>query len=466
MRYEDAVKILSENDQSHLLKFWDRLDETQRQSLLGQIADLDFTALAEMRKALAAHLTPKTAKTLGEITPAPVAVLEGEAADAAARIGSFEIRNRRVAALVVAGGQGSRLGYEGPKGCFPIGPISQESLFFFHARKILALGREWGAAIPFYVMTSTENDAPTRAFFKENNYFGLDKDDVFFFTQAMWPALDADGRIILDRPDRIFLGPDGHGGTFAALERSGGLADMVKRGITSVFYFQVDNPLVDVADPVFVGFHKQRNADISLKVCAKRNADEGLGVVVERDGKVEIVEYTEFPPAQKSERLPDGDLRFKYGSVAIHVFDLDFLRREAQSGLPIHVAFKKVPFVDDDGDTVKPEAPNAYKFEKFIFDSLADAKISVCLAFDRADEFAPVKNATGNDSPATCQAALMAKWARWLRTCGVNVAVDENGVPAVKVEIDPAFAHSAAALRKRLTAENITIDPTKDILLQ
>lgn len=466
MQYEDAVKILSENGQSHLLKFWDQLNENQRQSLLDQIAGLDFAAIAKMRKALEAHIGSKSVKASGSMTPAEVSVLEGEAADAAERIGSFEIRNARVAALVVAGGQGSRLGYEGPKGCFPIGPITRESLFFFHARKILALSREWGAPVPFYVMTSTENDAPTRAFFEANNYFGLDKRDVFFFTQSMWPALDAQGRIILDRPDHIFLGPDGHGGTLSALERSGGLADMVRRGITSVFYFQVDNPLVNVADPAFIGFHKQNLADISVKVCAKRDPDEGLGVVVERDGKIEIVEYTEFTPEQKNERLPNGDLRFKYGSVAIHIFSVDFLMREALAGLPIHVAFKKVPSIDDAGRTVKPEKPNAYKFEKFIFDSLADAKVCTCLAFDRVDEFAPVKNAEGDDSSATCQAALEAKWARWLRECGVNVAVGPNGAPAVRIEIDPAFAHSAAALSKRLAEGDIVIDPSKDILLR
>ena len=466
MQYEDAVKLLSENGQSHLLKFWDQLDENQRKSLLDQIAGLDFAAIAKMREALAAHTGEKSTKAAGSMAPAEVSVLKGEAADAAERIGSFEVRNGRVAALVVAGGQGSRLGYEGPKGCFPIGPLTRESLFFFHARKILALGREWGACIPFYVMTSTENDAPTRAFFEENAFFGLDKRDVFFFTQSMWPALDAKGRIILDRPDHIFLGPDGHGGTLSALERSGGLADMVRRGISSVFYFQVDNPLVDIADPAFIGFHKQNLADISIKVCPKRNPDEGLGVVVERDGRTEIVEYTEFTPEQKNERLPNGDLRFKYGSVAIHIFSLDFLQREARAGLPIHVAFKKVPCVDGAGRTVKPVKPNAYKFEKFIFDSLADAKVCSCLAFDRADEFAPVKNAEGDDSPATCQAALVAKWARWLRDCGVNIAEGTDGAPAVKIEIDPAFAHSAASLRKRLASGGVEIDISKDILLQ
>lgn len=466
MQYKDAVNVLSNNQQAHLLKFWDKLTEKQKDSLLAQIAGLDFASIAKMHDLLARQNNPTARKAVAPMTPAVVTELYGEAHEAAERIGSFEIRNGRVAAIVVAGGQGSRLGYDGPKGCFPVGPITKAPLFYFHARKILALGKEWGSTIPLYVMTSCENDAQTKAFFEKNEYFGLNEKDVFFFTQSMWPALDQDGKIILDAPGHVFLGPDGHGGTLAALERSGGLADMVKRGITSVFYFQVDNPLVEVADPAFIGFHKQNLADISIKVCAKRDPEEGLGVAVERNGKTEIVEYTEFTKEQKNERLPNGELRYKYGSVAIHVFSTDFLKKEAKAGLPLHIAHKKVAFCNDEGATVKPAKPNAYKFEKFIFDSLSDAKVCGCLAFDRADEFAPVKNAEGEDSAATCQAALMAKWAGWLKECGVKVPCDAKGVPAVKIEIDPVFANSALALGKKLESGSVKIDTTKDILLK
>ncbi len=466
MQYQDAVEILSANHQEHVLKFWNDLAEGRKALLLAQVADLDFTAIAKMRDLLARNKGATGKAEASAMSPAPVTELQGEARDAAERIGSFEIRNGRVAALVVAGGQGSRLGYEGPKGCFPIGPVSGEPLFFFHVRKILALGRAWGSTIPLYIMTSQANDAQTRAFFAQHDNFGLDPKDVFFFTQSMWPALDADGRIILDEPGHIFMGPDGHGGTLSALERSGGLADMFKRGISSVFYFQVDNPLVEVADPAFIGFHLQNQADISIKVCAKRDPDEGLGVAVVRDGKTEIVEYTELTPEQKNERLPNGELKFKYGSVAIHVFSTDFLAREAEVGLPLHIAHKKVPYCDEAGKTVKPDKPNAFKFEKFIFDSLADARICACLAFDRAQEFAPVKNAEGVDSPATCKAALSAKWAGWLRECGIKVPCDANGAPKIRIEIDPVFAHSAEALKKQIAAKKLKINPSEDILLR
>ena len=398
--------------------------------------------------------------------PAPVVELAGADLAAAREAGEAELRAGRVGAIVVAGGQGSRLGFDGPKGCYPVGPVSNAPLFHFHARKLLALARAYGRPVPFYVMTSRTNDEATRAFFERNDFFGLPRGDVFFFPQAMWPALDPDGRIVLDAPGHLFLGPDGHGGMLAALERSGALADMRRRGVGSLFYFQVDNPMVDVADPAFVGRHVARGADLSIKVCAKRDPQEGLGVVVRRGGRTEIVEYTEFTDEQKNERLPSGELRWKYGSVAIHVFSRAFLEREAAAGLPLHVAHKKVPHVDAEGRTVKPAAPNAYKFEKFIFDSLADARIVENVAFDREAEFSPVKNAEGNDSPATCRADLSRKWARWLRAAGVEVPLDSRGYPTHKIEIDPAFAHDAAALAARFAAGEPRPAPGGDIWLR
>jgi|LSQX01.1.fsa_nt_gb UDP-N-acetylglucosamine/UDP-N-acetylgalactosamine diphosphorylase len=465
MEYQTALNLLKEHDQTHLLRFWDKLDKGEKKNLLEQISKLDFEMIAQMQQLLAADKSDDSSETASEIKPAYVSELYGEARGAASRTGSFEIRNARVAALVVAGGQGTRLGYDGPKGCYPIGPISDASLFYFHARKILGLSRKWGGAIPFYIMTSQTNDSATRQFFEDNKYFGLNKDDVFFFTQAMWPALTAGGKVILENPDQIFLSPDGHGGTLSALESSGALADMKKRGIKTVFYFQVDNPLVDVADPAFIGFHLRNVADIAIKVCAKRSPEEGLGLVVERDNKMEIVEYTEFTPEQKAERDSTGELKYKFGSVAIHTFSRSFLEKIATEGLPIHIAFKKVPYCDENGIRIEPDEPNAFKFEKFVFDSLAFAKNAYCLAFEREDEFAPLKNAEGEDSPATCKAALIAKWTRWLEYCGVKIPRNSDGTPINKIEIDPAYAFSADELKLRLEKDNKHIDPSKDILI-
>jgi len=323
-------------------------------------------------------------------------------------------------------------------------------LFHIHARKIVALERAYGSTVPFYIMTSRSNDHETKAFFEQHDYFGLSRDRVKFFVQGMWPALTADGRIVLDQKDHVFMSPDGHGGILSALRVNGMVDDMERRGLETLFYFQVDNPLVEIADPAFVGFHKKCGAQMSVKVCAKRDPQEGLGVVVRRNGRNAIVEYTELTKEQKHEVLPDGHLKFRFGSVAIHVFSMEFLKAEANAELPLHVAHKKVPYCDEQGNLVKPEKPNAYKFEKFIFDSLPDAETVLNYEFAREDEFSPVKNATGSDTPDTARRDMMRKWARWMEACGVQIPKNEEGDPLHKIELDPCFALGPEELKKKL----------------
>ena len=431
MTFEQAKQVLEKNEQAHVARFWDKLDMVARSALLAQIADIDFDEVARMRKILKSkpetrHLKPN---------PAPVGKWTKQSyADAFAE-GEDLLRKGRVAVLLVAGGQGSRLGYDGPKGAYEIGPVSGMPLFYFHARKIVRLVRVYGKPVPFYVMTSEVNDAATRACFEDHDYFGLNPADVVFFKQGLWPALDADGRFILESSGRIFVSPDGHGGTLTALAKNGCLEDMTARGIKSVFYFQVDNPLVDIADPAFIGLHALCGAELSLKLCLKRSPTEGMGAVSMQDnGRCGMIEYSELTPKQAA--------RFKYGSPAIHVFSLAFLKKEARKAMPLHVAHKKIPYVADDGKTVKPDAPNGYKFEKFIFDVLPDAKTLINLGFERNEEFSPVKNAVGEDSPATCRMALQAKWRRWLAEAGITVP------ESVPVEIDPAFANGAEDLKR------------------
>ena len=417
MTFEIAQKLLEDNKQSHVLKFWDTLDDAARAALLEQIAAIDFASVRRMQKAFC------TAPDVIELTDAERAL--------AREAGEKKLRAGEVAVLVVAGGQGSRLGYEGPKGVYPIGPVTGNSLFYFHARQIVGLSKRYNVRVPFYIMTSEVNYAQTKEHFEANNYFGLNKDDVILFQQGVWPTLTQDGLLILDAPGHIFMSPDGHGGTIAALDKNGCLADMTKRGIASVFYFQVDNPLIEIAEPAFIGLHAMNGADISLKVCAKRAPDEGLGVVVTRDGHSEIVEYTELSEDQAQRTTDDGELYFKYGSVGIHIFALEFLKAEASRNMPLHVAHKKIPMCDESGAVVKPTENNGYKFEKFIFDVLPNAAKVVNLAFNREDEFSPVKNAYGNDSPETCKRDMQAKWRRQLAAVGIQ----SDGKP---LELDPA----------------------------
>ncbi|MDD4871606.1 MAG: UDPGP type 1 family protein [Kiritimatiellae bacterium] len=437
LNFDKAKEILERNGQPHVLRFWDRLDNDQRKALLLQIEGLDFESLIRMKDMLSDNGT-KSSKS--DIQPAEVIPLSAAKEPKAAGAGEDAIRAGVVGVVLVAGGQGSRLGFEGPKGCYGIAPITNASLFEIHSKKILGLENKYKAKIPFYIMTSLANDKATKDFFVQNNYFGLSEDRVLFFVQGMWPALDKDGKIILDAPGRIFMSPDGHGGILAALRARGIFDDMEKRGLETLFYFQVDNPLVEIAEPAFIGLHRLNKADISVKVCSKRDPDEGIGVVVVKNGRNAVVEYTELTKEQKHARLPDGELKFKYGSVAIHVFSLDFLRKEADATIPLHVAHKKVPYCGNDGKTVKPDKPNAYKFEKFIFDVIPDARCTINVEFAREEEFSPVKNAEGSDSPATTRADMMKKWFRWFELIGISIPRDTKGKPRYRVEIDPCFA--------------------------
>ena len=449
MDHKTARAVLDEHQQGHVLKFWDKLDDAQQARLLGQIESLDFKALERIRSILAGG-TSAVHAAAGPMTPAPVLALRANEAEEPRRTGEAALAKGEVGVILVAGGQGTRLGYDGPKGTYALAPLSNASLFEIHARKILALERRHDASIPLYIMTSQANDADTRQFFKQHAFFGLTPDRVKFFTQGMLPAFWPDGRLVLEGPDRLFLAPDGHGGVLSALDRTGMLADMKRRGVTTLFFFQVDNPLVEIAEPVFIGLHVARGSEMSVKVCAKRDAAEGLGVVVLRDGRHAVVEYTELTDQQKNARQPDGELLFKYGSVAIHIFSRTFLEREAAAGLPLHQAHKKVPFCDETGTTRKPAAANAFKFEKFIFDALPDATRPLILEFAREDEFSPVKNAEGNDSPATARLAMIEKAARWLAACGVKMPRDAGGQPVYRLEIDPVYANSADELKQRL----------------
>ncbi|MFC1497771.1 UTP--glucose-1-phosphate uridylyltransferase [Verrucomicrobiota bacterium] len=447
LSYDSAKEKLNKMDQIHLLMFWDSLEERQKENLLGQIETLNEEAFQTM----IGLINDDQSEAQGaDIKPAEVVTLSGAEETQARHAGEEALRAGEVGIVLVAGGQGTRLGFDGPKGAFPVGPLTNASLFEIHTRKILALERKYDTEIPFYIMTSLTNDEQTRRFFAEHSYFGLSGDRVKFFKQGMWPALDKDGKVILDRPDHIFMSPDGHGGVIEALRSNGIFEDMKKHGVETIFYFQVDNPLVEIADPAFVGLHRKHDSEMSVKVCAKRDPEEGLGVIARRDGYNTVVEYTELTEEQKHAVRPDGRLRFLFGSVAIHIFSLGFLLREAESPMPLHVAHKKVPYCDEHGKTIKPQEPNACKFEKFIFDILPDAERNLNLEFARELEFSPVKNASGSDSPETTRRDMTLKFAGWLDACGVKVPRDETDDLLYKIEIDPCFALGPEDLKAKL----------------
>lgn len=436
--------------QGHVFRFFDELSPEEQEQLLQQASDVDLDELDHLVETLVKGESEGNDAIADELSPAnftPLPENNGDAAlwSNAKEMGEEALREGRVAAFTVAGGQGTRLGYDGPKGTFPVTPVLKKSLFQVFAEKILAAGNRYGKPVPWFLMTSTINHEPTVDFFRENDFFGLKEEDVFFFSQGLVPAVDADGKILLDQKGAIALSPDGHGGSLRALVRSGAIAEMENRGVDIISYFQVDNPLVRCVDPEFIGFHLLRDSELSSKALPKAYPDEKVGVFCERNGQSVVIEYSDMPDALVQERDESGEIRFRAGSIAIHIFGRDFIKRlgtgeTAEASLPFHKANKKVSFVDDQGNRIEPAEPNAYKFEMFVFDALPFAKNPVIIETARADDFSPVKNAEGVDSPATSRDDQLRQFSRWVKAAGEDIETDETGLPSIHFEVSPVFA--------------------------
>jgi UDP-N-acetylglucosamine/UDP-N-acetylgalactosamine diphosphorylase len=435
---------LHRHEQQHVLAFWDRLDDEQRRGLLSQLQALD---LEQLRRLHAQRGQTHAAPSADRIMPVPVIPHDAPDRDARRRQGEELLRQGQVAVLLVAGGQGSRLGFEHPKGMYAVGPVSKCSLFQIHSEKVLAMGRRYGKPLPFLIMTSPATHDETVTYFEEKRFFGLDRERVSFFCQGTMPSLDlATGRLLMESPGSLFLSPDGHGGTLTALATSGLLAKLKASGIKNVFYFQVDNPLVKIADPTFLGHHAAARAEVSSKVVAKRGPKEKVGVFARVDGRCAIVEYSDLPEELATATDESGRLKLWAGNPAIHLFDVAFLDKMTRDpeALPFHIAKKKVPHIDDAGRPVEPKAENALKFERFIFDTLPAADRWAIVETTRESEFAPLKNAEGEDSPATVEAALLSQAKEWITRAG--------GEARGKVEISPLYALDAEELASKLPA--------------
>ena len=447
-------KKLAAVGQEEVLRFWPQLDEVGRKNLSDQIESLDLDLikdLADTQVKVKAQIALPT-----DIQPAPAYPRTPDAArrtlyqDAEER-GRALLRAGKVGAFLVAGGQGTRLGYDGPKGEYKVTPIKNKPLFQVFAEQLTAYANHFGKPVPWYVMTSDANDAATRAFFHKSNFFGYDRQNIFFFQQGMMPAFSMDGKMLLGAKDSLALSPDGHGGSLRAIARSGALADMKKRRIEHLSYFQVDNPLVHVIDPMFIGLHDITGSEMSSKTIPKANALEKVGNFCIGDGTLQVIEYSDLPEKLALETNPDGGLRFNAGSIAIHALRVSFIERLNAGGklqLIWHRAEKKVPFVDDLGNPTKPEKPNAVKLEQFVFDAIPLARNAIVYTTERAEEFSPVKNAEGVDSLATCRRDQIRRAARWLREAGVEVPT-RDGEPEAAIEISPLFATDPTELARR-----------------
>jgi len=453
-------QILEKSDQSHVLRFWDKLNDSQRTKLLQQISGIDFNLITRLTQQ-ALDVKENAAVSI-ELEPAEfISLQERKSRDREALpAGEDALRSGKVAAFLVAGGQGTRLGYDGPKGIYPVTPVKKKSLFQLHAEKLLAMATRYGQVIPWYIMTSETNHAATESFFRENGYFGYDAENIMFFSQEMIPAIDRRGKLILDAPHHIFSNPNGHGGSLKALWQSGALADMKKRGVEIIFYFQVDNVLTRICDPVYLGYHILGNSEMSNKVVRKKSAEEKMGVLCKINGKLGLIEYSDISDDDMHAREPDGSLRFWAGNIATHILSVSFVERENKDGfrLPYHIAEKNIPYLNDTGELITPGEKNGIKFETFVFDALQDAERSVSIEVVRREEFSPLKNREGDNSPETVRRALNNLYGSWLAAAGYNLKKDRAGSLLADLEISPLVALRA----EDLTGADLQFNPDSD----
>jgi UDP-N-acetylglucosamine/UDP-N-acetylgalactosamine diphosphorylase len=449
--------------QGQVFAFIDQLDPDGRARLLAEAAEIDLGEVDRLVRALVSKGASPSVDLDG-LEPASYERMPSSGGSASAwagarAAGEAALRAGRVAAFTVAGGQGTRLGFDGPKGTFPVTPVRHHSLFQVFAEKILAAGSRHGRPLHWFIMTSHQNHEATLAYLEENRHFGLDRARVHLFRQGRMPAVDFSGKIMLETPGSLALSPDGHGGSLRALDRSGALDLMASEGVDTLSYFQVDNPLVRCIDPAFIGWHLTRGSEMSSKTVKKAYPEEKLGHFCMRRGKLVVIEYSDLPAAYQRETDPrTGELRYGAGSIAIHLLDREFVRRMASGAgeLPFHRADKKIATVDAKGGPVRPDKANGVKFELFVFDALPSAGRPLVVETARQDDFSPVKNAEGVDSPATCLADQLRQFTRWLRGAGAAVPTDPTGLPGFNLEVSPlfgydgdTFAESWARLREK-----------------
>lgn len=390
---EEAKVKLAGAGQEHLLQYFDELDETQQAGLLNQIEALDLSLLDLIKDGVKevpkGKLAPLGAVTLDEIK---------EKKDTYKKKGLEAIKECQVGAVLLAGGQGTRLGLDKPKGMLNVGIHKELYLFEQLVNNLMEVVKEADAWVPLFVMTSEKNNADTVAFFKEKDYFGYNKDYVFFFVQEMAPSVGYDGKILMEAKDRLSTSPNGNGGWFSSLVKAGLLDKINELGVKFLNVFAVDNVLQKMADPVFVGATLEAGAVCGSKVVAKADPNERVGVLCLEDGRPSIVEYYEMTDEIIHSRDDKGNLLYNYGVILNYLFDVKTLTDILNRSMPTHVVEKKIPYINEKAELVKPQEPNGYKFETLVLDMIH--MMDNCLSFEveREREFAPIKNATGVDS--------------------------------------------------------------------
>lgn len=470
---EDLRIELKKYGQEHVLQFWNELSDHEQEELLCDLQDINVAEVTLFFKRAIASLTEDQTKLDDRMQPIPseshgaVTRAKPEELECYREEGLRQISQGAVGVLLMAGGQGTRLGVTYPKGMYDVGLPSQKSLYRIQAERIRRLeelayefsGKQ--SSITWYIMTSEATMEPTRKYFENNNYFGLKEENVVMFEQGLLPCFTFDGKIIMDKKYKISKAPDGNGGIYRALRDRSILDDMDKRGVKYLHAHSVDNILVKVADPVFIGYCVNRGADCGAKVVEKANPSEAVGVVCKVDGKFQVVEYSEITQKTAERTDNDGRLTFRAGSICNHFFTSEFLHKvaeEYEQYLTLHVAKKKIPYVDTDGEHYKPEKPNGIKMEKFVFDVFSFAENFVTWEVRRDEEFSALKNADGvskKDTPSTAKQDIYHLHYRYILEAGGKFLCCK-GSPIV-CEISPLISYAGEGLEMFVAGKTLKL---------
>lgn len=453
MDYTVAYEQAKKYGQEHIFSFWDELTTDEQTSFLEELKGVDYELMQRLYEKTTSTQAPRDYST---IQPAPViqAKDEGEAAHRADFLGAQALNEGKVALFLLAGGLGSRLGFDGPKGFFEVTPVKKKTLFEVFAEKILAKQRKHGVVFDWYIMTNPHNHDAIVEFFANHNFFGLDKKHVLFFPQRVLPAVDKAGKFLLKSKHSLFWGPDGAGGFFNALADHGIMKRMEEKSIEHLFCFNVDNPLVNILDERYIGYHLLNKAWMSNKVVKKTYPEEKVGLLVKNlnnEGRVEILEYTHLSEEDANKQTEDGELLYNAGNIANYILKVSFIKDiQDKRIVDYKPAFKRFMYLDSTGTLINSQEPNGYKFESFVFDAMYNCDNAMTYMVRREEEFAPVKNAQGKDSPQVACDMQIALAKNWMVAAGIS----QNLVDALEeVEISPLFADTKEEFVKKVSAE-------------
>ena len=460
-----CVAKVHEAGQEQVFEHWDKLSSDERKNLLAQLRDIDFQ---ELKRLIQQHLhngDSAEERVLQAAQPiaAPDPEADREDFELCRTLGEYSLKNGEVAFVTSAGSAGGEPTAE-PVGLLPVGPLTGKSVFQLQSEKIKALNRRHKVSVPWLIFCHPESLETTTTYFKENGYFGLNCSDLHFFTQEMLPVVDRRGKLLLSAPGRLALGTKGRGGILLQILRDEHLQSFRKDGIKHICYFQADNPLIKVGDPVFLGLHIKNRADMSSKCVRRTDPHESVGIFCNFNGSLGVVEHTEIDPEYSERRTEEGSLEFFAANIANHVLTLDFLERlkEKSFSLPYHKVLRMTPHVNRSGRLVRPTEPTAIQFQSFICDALKEAKRAPLVVVDREEEFSPIRHTGGKDSPQTAQRDLSQLYARWLTLVCPEFAGNGHKELDRTVEISPLYAMDVAELKEKL---DLPVDLTHDVLL-